>query len=85
MPYSVARDSLKSSIAVNIEHKSKDHPGTRRTDTNEYPAERTNAFVTLVFGYSVLALLFQNKAAYGINAYLYLCHSLKASRYADSL
>ena len=33
-------------------------------------AERTNAFVTLVFGYSVVALLFQNKAAYGINAYV---------------
>lgn len=32
-------------------------------------AERTNAFVTLVFGYSVVALLYQNKAPYGINAY----------------
>ena len=32
-------------------------------------AERTNAFVTLVFGYSVLALLYQNHAAFGINAY----------------
>ncbi|CAD6582287.1 MAG: hypothetical protein ASARMPREDX12_000893 [Alectoria sarmentosa] len=39
--------------AINIEHKT----------------ERTNAFVTLVFGYSVVALLFQNKAAYGINAF----------------
>lgn len=39
--------------AINIEHKT----------------ERTNAFVTLVFGYSVVALLFQNKAPYGINAY----------------
>ncbi|MCJ1470309.1 hypothetical protein MMC07_008954 [Pseudocyphellaria aurata] len=39
--------------AVNIEHKT----------------ERTNAFVTLVFGYSVVALLFQNRAAYGINAF----------------
>ena len=38
--------------AVNIEHKT----------------ERTNAFVTLVFGYSVLALLFQNREA-GINAF----------------
>lgn len=39
--------------AVNIEHKT----------------ERTNSFVTLVFGYSVVALLFENKAAYGINAF----------------
>ena len=38
--------------AVNIEHKT----------------ERTNAFVTLVFGYSVVALLFQNREA-GINAF----------------
>lgn len=39
--------------AMNIEHKT----------------ERTNAFVTLVFGYSVIALLYQNRAAYGINAF----------------
>ena len=39
--------------ALNIEHKT----------------ERTNAFVTLVFGYSVLVLLFQNRAEYGINAF----------------
>ncbi len=39
--------------AINIEHKT----------------ERTNAFVTLVFGYSVVALLFQNRAPYGINAF----------------
>jgi hypothetical protein len=32
-------------------------------------AERTNAFVTLVFGYSVLALIYQNHAAFGVNAY----------------
>lgn len=38
--------------AINIEHKT----------------ERTNAFVTLVFGYSVVALLFQNQAPYGMNA-----------------
>ena len=39
--------------AVNIEHKT----------------ERTNAFVTIVFGYSVVALLYQNQAPYGINAF----------------
>ena len=39
--------------ALNIEHKT----------------ERTNAFTTLVFGYSVVALLFQNRAEYGINAF----------------
>ncbi|CAD6585343.1 MAG: hypothetical protein ASARMPRED_002140 [Alectoria sarmentosa] len=44
---------IVSWFAINIEHKT----------------ERTNAFVTLVFGYSVVALLFQNKAAYGINAF----------------
>lgn len=32
-------------------------------------AERTSAFVTLVFGYSVVVILYQNKAEYGINAY----------------
>ena len=39
--------------AINIEHKT----------------ERTNAFVTLVFGYSVVALLFQSQTPYGINAF----------------
>ena len=39
--------------AVNIEHKT----------------ERTNAFVTLVLGYSVVALLYQNQASVGINAF----------------
>ena len=38
--------------AINIEHRT----------------ERTNAFVTLVFGYSVVALLFQNREP-GINAF----------------
>ncbi|KAG8528058.1 uncharacterized protein KY384_006974 [Bacidia gigantensis] len=35
----------------------------------EHKTERTNAFVTLVFGYSVVALLFQNRAEFGINAF----------------
>ncbi|KAL8953727.1 MAG: hypothetical protein Q9222_000409 [Ikaeria aurantiellina] len=35
----------------------------------EHKTERTNAFVTLVFGYSVVSLFFQNKAAYGVNAF----------------
>jgi hypothetical protein len=39
--------------AINIEHKVK----------------RTNAFVSLVFGYSVVGVLFQN-AGYGLNAFL---------------
>ena len=39
--------------AINIEHK----------------VERTNAFVSLVFGYSVVGVLFQN-AGYGLNAFL---------------
>ena len=39
--------------AVNIEHK----------------IERTGAFVTLVFGYSVVALLYQSSAEFGINAF----------------
>ena len=39
--------------AINIEHKT----------------ERTNAFVTLVFGYSVVALLFQSQTPYGVNAF----------------
>lgn len=39
--------------AINIEHR----------------VERTNAFVGLVFGYSVVGLIYQN-AAYGINAFL---------------
>lgn len=34
-------------------------------------AERTNAFVTLVFGYSVVVILYQNKAEYGINAFVH--------------
>ena len=39
--------------AVNIEHK----------------VERTNAFVTLVFGYSVVAIIYQNSASFGLNAF----------------
>lgn len=35
----------------------------------EHKTERTNAFVTLVFGYSVIGLFYQNKAAYGVNAF----------------
>jgi low temperature requirement protein LtrA len=40
--------------AVNIEHR----------------VERNNAFVTLVFGYSVLTIIFQSHASFGINAFL---------------
>lgn len=39
--------------AINIEHKT----------------ERTNAFVTLVFGYSVVAIIYQNAAGFGLNAF----------------
>jgi low temperature requirement protein LtrA len=39
--------------AVNIEHKT----------------ERTNSFVTLVFGYSVVAIIYQNSAKLGLNAF----------------
>jgi len=39
--------------AVNIEHK----------------VERTNAFVTLVFGYSVVAIIYQSSADFGLNAF----------------
>jgi low temperature requirement protein LtrA len=39
--------------AVNIEHK----------------VERTNAFVTLVFGYSVVAIIYQSSSSYGLNAF----------------
>ena len=39
--------------AVNIEHK----------------VERTNAFVTLVFGYSVVAIIYQNASSLGFNAF----------------
>lgn len=39
--------------AMNIEHK----------------VERTNAFVTLVFGYSVVAIIYQNSATFGFNAF----------------
>jgi len=35
----------------------------------EHKIDRTGAFVTLVFGYSVLALLYQSRAAMGINAF----------------
>jgi hypothetical protein len=39
--------------AMNIEHK----------------VERTNAFTTLVFGYSVVAIIYQNAASFGLNAF----------------
>ena len=40
--------------AINIEHK----------------VERTNAFVTLVLGYSVVAMIYQNTGAFVLNAFL---------------
>lgn len=40
--------------AVNIEHK----------------VERTGAFISLVLGYSVVALIFQNTSEFGLNAFL---------------
>ncbi|OAG40414.1 hypothetical protein AYO21_05314 [Fonsecaea monophora] len=40
--------------AINIEHRT----------------ERTNAFVSLVFGYSVLTILYQSRARVGLNAFL---------------
>ncbi|KAK1833696.1 E1-E2 ATPase-domain-containing protein [Podospora conica] len=40
--------------AINIEHK----------------VERTNAFVSLVFGYSVVAMIFQNAGSFALNAFL---------------
>ncbi|KAK5382340.1 hypothetical protein LTR20_006027 [Exophiala xenobiotica] len=39
--------------AVNIEHR----------------VERNNAFVSLVFGYSILTILFQSRSSFGINAF----------------
>ncbi|CCD46354.1 hypothetical protein BofuT4P330000033001 [Botrytis cinerea T4] len=35
----------------------------------EHKTERTNAFVTLVFGYSVVAIIYQNAAPFGLNAF----------------
>lgn len=35
----------------------------------EHRVERTNAFVALVFGYSVVAIMYQNAANYGLNAF----------------
>ena len=35
----------------------------------EHKVERTNAFVTLVFGYSVVAIIYQNAASFGLNAF----------------
>ena len=40
--------------AINIEHK----------------VERTNAFISLVFGYSVVGILFQNTGAFPLNSFL---------------
>lgn len=35
----------------------------------EHKTERTNAFVSLIFGYSVVALLYQNTAEVGVNSF----------------
>ncbi|GAB7350623.1 hypothetical protein MBLNU459_g1188t1 [Dothideomycetes sp. NU459] len=35
----------------------------------EYKTERTNAFVTLVFGYTVVTIIYQNTASFGLNAF----------------
>ena len=51
--WSWVRKQFEFYPAVNIEHR----------------VERNNAFVTLVFGYSVLTIIFQNKATFGINPF----------------
>jgi len=35
----------------------------------EHKIERTNAFVTLVFGYTVVAIIYQNAASFGLNSF----------------
>jgi low temperature requirement protein LtrA len=35
----------------------------------EHKVERTNAFVTLVFGYSVVAIIYQSATSFGLNAF----------------
>lgn len=35
----------------------------------EHKTERTNAFVTLVFGYSVVAIIYQSAADFGLNSF----------------
>jgi hypothetical protein len=47
------KESFDFQPAVNIEHR----------------IERTNAFVCLVFGYSVIGLLYQSQVQFGINAF----------------
>jgi low temperature requirement protein LtrA len=48
-----SRTAFEFSPGINIEHKT----------------ERTNAFVCLVFGYSVVALLYQNQDHIGLNSF----------------
>ncbi|KAK3353799.1 hypothetical protein B0T25DRAFT_221162 [Lasiosphaeria hispida] len=59
--------------------RSHDTPGARRVGrffeffpaiNIEHKVERTNAFVSLVFGYSVVGIMFQNASDFGIHAFL---------------
>ncbi|KAI9780504.1 MAG: hypothetical protein M1835_004476 [Candelina submexicana] len=54
--------------AINIEHKSKIFVQPQGFELIRDVAEPTNAFVTLVSGYSVVAMLYQTSAPLGINA-----------------
>jgi len=42
---------------------------TSHSSPVEHKVERTNAFVTLVLGYSVVAIIYQNSASFGLNAF----------------
>lgn len=42
---------------------------TNSVQNIEHKIQRTDAFVGLVFGYSVVAILYQNSAHYGLNAF----------------
>jgi hypothetical protein len=58
--------------AVNIEHRTgRSIDVFRNALANDAaPSERTNAFVSLVFGYSVLTILYQSRAKVSLNSYV---------------
>ncbi|KAI9803941.1 MAG: hypothetical protein M1833_000222 [Piccolia ochrophora] len=58
-------DKVSKRLAARMEKLFEFYPGLNI----EHKTERTNAFVALVFGYSVVALLYQNSASVGLNAF----------------
>lgn len=65
LQYYCSGDWMTGRFARWVKRRLEFYPGTNI----EHRIERTGAFVTLVFGYSVIGLLFQSGVPFGVNAF----------------